>query len=126
MATAKYCGTLTYSGLENASIVRSLQLISSDWLALDITEKRGKKSGVTARLLGIAEKQAMGVFRTPWIYLTNLAGEDLVELEEPYAQMTLEIVEAEVDHLQVIGKWHEWEDEQYEFTGRLLRLRTEE
>jgi hypothetical protein len=121
MASVKYSGPLTYSGLKHASVVKSLQFIGSDWLALDVTEKREDETEITVRLLGIAERQSSGAFRTPWIYLASPTGEDLVELDEPYAQLTLTIVEAGVDQLQVVGQWHEWGDDPYEFSGRLQR-----
>ena len=121
MAAAKYSGPLTYSGFKHASIVRSLHFVGSDWLALDVTEKREYETEVTVRLLGIAEKQSSGAFRTPWIYLASLAGEDLVEFEEPYAQLTISIVEAGLDQLQVAGQWHEGGDGPYEFNGTLHR-----
>lgn len=122
MPIATYRGTLTFSGLKQASVVTRFQFIGSDWLALDTTEKRGKSSEISARFLGIAEKQPDGAFRTPWIYLTNDFGEDLVDLDEPYSQITLNILEAGEDHVQVSGQWNEWGAEPYEFNGHLQRV----
>lgn len=121
MPITTYRGTLTYSGLKQASVVTHFQFIGSDWLALDITEKRGESGQVSVRFLGISEKQPDGEFRSPWIYLTNDFGGDLVELGEPYSQITLNILEAGEDHVQVSGQWNEWGAEPYEFNGHLQR-----
>jgi len=122
MTNPIYNGNLTYSGLASASIVRRLQFLGTDWIAIDLTDQREHKGAdVTTRFLGLAEVQEDGTFRTAWIYLSGPQGEALEELDEPYAQVTLSIIQTGTSTIEINGHWHEWGIAPYEFKGMLHR-----
>lgn len=112
----EYSGVFTYSGLENAAIVKSFMLLPHERLLIELTEKR---EAYTVRFLGIAEKNNSLDWRTPWVYLATSSGGDLCESDEEICRIIVDAVEMVGLSIRVVGSWVDSDNARYDFNGIL-------
>lgn len=122
----KFYGVLNYIELSKGRVFDGTKVCHFEFLGkgckefvfLDLTNPPSGLEDFATRFLGVAEIQVDGVYRTPWVYLSDESGNDL----EGGARITFSIIAFLGSEVEIVGEWMDFEEEKYPFKAILNRL----
>lgn len=115
MEILSFSGTIHYDGSSIGTNVKRLDLIDEDLIVFDWISPTAVPTDEAYRLLGVAEKQADGTFKSPWIYLSYPDGSD-------GARIVFQVVDLNSSEIRIVGEWVEFDEvTKHSFAGLLMR-----
>ena len=115
MSRTNFSGYVVYDGEKMATRVRRLEFKDKK-VVLDLIHPP-EDGDHTLHFLGVAERQANGIYKTPWKKLTDESGVDLANGWG--AQITFTIEGENSSELKIVGEWTDLKKGEYPFKGLL-------